>query len=145
MARHSKSIDIDAPVTEVYDRWSRWEQLNRYLPQIRDVQRTGADTLHWTVSLGGMDVEWDARVTAMEPNRRIAWESTSGFQNKGEVSFEELGPERTRVTVTAEYEPPLGASEGLFGIGGKIDEKLEEGLENVKEAAEAGSFTGAAS
>lgn len=136
MAKHSKSIEIDAPASEVYSRWSNWDNLAQYLPQIKSVRRTGPDTTHWIVSVSGMDVEWDARTTADEPGKRIAWESTSGFKNSGEVTFDALGNDRCKCTVTVDYEPPLGASEGLFGIGKKVDEKLQEGLENVRDDVE---------
>jgi uncharacterized membrane protein len=137
MAKHTKSIEIDAPVHEVFEQWRNYEQFERFLPQLTDVRRTGERTSHWVLGMGGMTVEWDAEVTALEEDRLIAWRSFRGLETSGEARFRDLGGGRTCVDLTLEYTPPLGASEGLFGVGAKVDERLEEGLENVKETVEA--------
>jgi uncharacterized membrane protein len=137
MAKHTKSIEIDAPVHEVFEQWRNYEQFERFLPQLADVHKTGERTSHWTLNVAGMTVEWDAEVTALEQDRLIAWRSIRGLETSGEARFKDLGAGRTCVDLTLEYTPPLGASEGLFGVGAKVDEKLEEGLENVKETVEA--------
>jgi hypothetical protein len=38
-------------------------------------------------------------------DQRIAWQSVDGSLNAGTITFEELGPDRTLVTATIEYEP----------------------------------------
>jgi uncharacterized membrane protein len=137
MARHTKSIEIDAPVHEVFEQWRNYEQFERFLPQLADVHKTGERTSHWTLRVDGMTVEWDAEVTALEEDRLIAWRSFDGLDTSGEARFKDLGGGRTCVDLALEYTLPLGASEGLFGVGTKVDETLEEGLENVKETVEA--------
>ncbi|HEU4752974.1 MAG TPA: SRPBCC family protein [Armatimonadota bacterium] len=137
MARHTKSIEIEAPVREVFEQWRRYEGFDRILPQLREVRATGERCSHWVIDLDGATVEWDAEITALEPGRLIAWKSVSGLENSGEAQFRDLGGGRTCVDVTLDYELPLDADEGLFGIGGKVEEELEAGLEGVKELAEA--------
>jgi len=39
------------------------------------------------------------------PDRRVAWAAVEGARNSGAVSFLELGPTLTRVTLDLDYEP----------------------------------------
>jgi uncharacterized membrane protein len=137
MARHTKSVEIDAPVHAVFEQWRSYEHFERFLPQLADVRKTGERTSHWTLKVAGMTVEWDAEVTALEEDRRIAWRSFRGLETSGEARFRDLGGNRTCVDLTLEYTPPLDADEGFFGVGAKVDEKLDEGLENVRDTVEA--------
>jgi uncharacterized membrane protein len=58
------------------------------------------------------DVEWDSRIVANEPGKRIAWRSLdgAGMPNEGELLF---GPGRpgwgTEVQFTWRFDPPGGA------------------------------------
>ena len=76
----------------------------------------GVGRSHW-VSDGpvGINLEWDAQVTEMEPNKRIAWRSIdddssdANMKTSGQVTFNGLSNNETEVTVTIKYAPPAGA------------------------------------
>jgi uncharacterized membrane protein len=57
-------------------------------------------------------MEFDAQTTQEEENRALGWNSVDGnVGTSGQVRFQELGPERTRVEVTLNYaDPPGGRS-----------------------------------
>jgi uncharacterized membrane protein len=118
MAQNLRSFEVNQPVELVYRRWLHYENLGEFAPQVKSVCKTGERTSHWVVEAMGLREEWDAEVTTMQENRRIAWRSTSGLENRGEVRFEPLGPDRTRVTVDFEYQ--------LLGHGESPDEAEEE-------------------
>jgi uncharacterized membrane protein len=130
MPRDSKVFEVEQPVSQVYQRWLNFEGLGDMAPQLKEVRKTGERTSHWVAEAMGMRQEWDAETTATEENRRIAWQSTSGLQNSGEVLFEGLGPNTTRVTVNFEYH--------LFG-GKKdaVDDELDDATEEVQDKLEA--------
>jgi hypothetical protein len=134
MARDSRTIELDCPVTEAYQRWLDYEELDEIVPQLKDVRKTGEDTSHWVAETMGMQVEWEARVTSKEENRRIAWESISGFENRGEVLFEPIDERRTRVTVNVEYQPfDRGPDGRLTEQIDRAAEAVETGLETIGE------------
>ena len=43
-----------------------------------------------------------------EPERRIAWRSNGGLRNDGDVAFEPIGADATRVRVAIEHDPDGG-------------------------------------
>src|SRR5690242_12074898 len=79
--KDSKTFEVEKPVNEVYRQWMNYEQLAELAPLIKEVRKTGDRTSHWVVEAMGVRQEWDAEVTDMEENRRIAWRSTSGLEN----------------------------------------------------------------
>lgn len=133
MARDSRTLEIDKPVEEVYQRWLNYENLADFAPQIKEVRQTSETRSHWVAEAMGVHVEWDAEVTAREENRRIAWQSVAGFENSGEVLFEPIGDNRTRVTVNFEYHPFSRGEEG------KLAEEIDEAAESAEETLEQGT------
>ena len=75
------------------------------------------DRWHWKAHAKWLgDIEWDTRIVADEPGRRIAWRSLDGAElpNEGELLF---GPGRpdwgTEVRLTWRFDPPGGTLGGL--------------------------------
>lgn len=99
------SVEVELPIQEVYDLWTNFEKFPDFMEGVSSVRVSGSDTMHWEASFFGVHREWDARVTENVVGRKIAWESTSGVDNKGAVSFEELSPNVTRVDLHLEFEP----------------------------------------
>ena len=131
MARDSRTFEVDRPVQEVFQRWVQYEDLAEFAPQIKEVRRTGEKTSHWVAESMGIRAEWEAEVTAREENRRIAWRSVSGFDNEGEVLFEPIGADRTRVTVNFEYRPLGRGDEGTLTV--EIDEAAVAAHETLEQ------------
>ncbi len=140
MAVHERSVEVDAPVHEVFLMWRNWSNFPKFMSHVKDVKDLGGGKSHWSANIAGIDEEWDAEITKMETDKVIGWRSISGLENSGEVRFDELDGNRTRVTVHIEYNPPasvLGdAAEALY-VGGEFDEDLEEDLSRFKERVEA--------
>jgi uncharacterized membrane protein len=73
----------------------------------------------------------------------IAWRSTSGAPNSGRVTFEEVDPNTTRITLAMEWSPE-GALENAGDALGFDDRQVEGDLERFKEYIEGrGVETGA--
>ena len=74
----------------------------------------GEDMSHWKVKGPfGKSVEFDAKTTEMDPDRGIGWDTVNGeVMTSGEVRFEEVSPDRTRIEVTMNYSDPPG---GVIG------------------------------
>jgi uncharacterized membrane protein len=111
------SVVVEAPVARVYEYWSNLENLPNFMSNIEEVRAMGPDRTQWRVKGPlGAKMEFDALTTRQEENRAIAWNTVGGnIQTSGEVSFQELGPERTSVEVTMNYSDPPGGKLGEVG------------------------------
>lgn len=110
--RIAQSIIVGLPQEEVYSFWRKFDNLPRFMNHLECVTETGNGRTHWkTRAPGGSSVEWDAEITADEPNRRISWRSLPGstVENSGTVAFERATGDRgTLIRVEMEYQPPFG-------------------------------------
>lgn len=107
-----KTINIDAPVEDVCQFWSRVENFPKFMTHVREVYRTGEGRSHWVArGPAGLSMEWDAVVTREEPNRLIAWGSAPGaaVENAGWVRFQPNAKGGTQVDIQLSYNPPGGA------------------------------------
>jgi len=130
-----QDIEVDAPVDAVYRRWTQFEQFPEFMEGVDEVRRLNDDLLHWAVTIAGKKAEWDARITAQEPDRRIAWVSVDGKQNGGSVSFVPVGSGRTRIHVQMSYRADGVAETAGAAVG--LDERRVRGdLERFRELVE---------
>ena len=115
--RIESSVVVEAPVSRVYEYWRDLENLSNFMSNVDEVRATGPGMTHWVVKGPlGAKVEFDAQTTQDEEYRAIGWNSVNGnVQNSGQVRFQELGPERTRVEVTMNYSGPPGGKLGEVG------------------------------
>ena len=136
----TKSIIVGGSVEEIYDLWANFENFPRFMKHVKSVTRTGERTSHWVAEGAlGMKAEWDAEITRLEPNKRIAWRSTEGSSVKtsGQVTFNELPKGQTEVTVTLQYVAPAGKPGAkLAAMLSDLAGRLEEDLRSFKAYAE---------
>lgn len=117
-------VEVDAPVRAVWERWADLEGLPEFMEGIDSVRRTDGDRILWHGTLEGRDVEWTSRISAWEPERRIAWTSESGHRDAGgEVTFAETVPGHTQVHVRIDW---------------PSDDEVEFSLERLRRLVEGG-------
>jgi uncharacterized membrane protein len=138
------TIEVDAPVEDVYRYWSNFENFPIFMSNVETVTVTDQDTSHWQVRGPlGKSVEFDARTTEMNPNRGIGWNTIDGeVMTSGEVRFEEVAPGRTRVEVTMNYSDPPGGAVGetVANILSNPERSLNEDLGNFARIVEGGGL-----
>ena len=138
------SIEIEAPVETVYGYWETLENLPNFMANVEEVRPTGPDTTHWRVKGPfGRTLEWDAQTTQKEENSAIGWNTSEGeIGTSGQVRFQEVGQNRTRVEVQMNYADPPGGTVGEVASRAVANPKLqlEQDLRNLKEILE-GSAT----
>ncbi|HXH13027.1 MAG TPA: SRPBCC family protein [Alphaproteobacteria bacterium] len=143
MERVEKSIDINVPVRTAYNQWTQFEEFPRFMEGVESVTQLDDTRLHWVANVGGDRKEWDARITEQIPDQRIAWRSEGGEFTAGDVFFQSLDANRTRVTVRFDYEPK-GITEKIGDMLGVVSRRVENDLERFKDFIEArGHETGA--
>jgi uncharacterized membrane protein len=143
MAKVEKSIEVDVPVSTAYNQWTQFEDFPQFMDNVESVQQADETHLRWVAEYGGKRREWDAEITEQVPDQVIAWSSTGGVRHDGTVTFEPLGPDRTRINVVMEWEPESFGEKVGAAVG--LDERsVSEDLDRFKEFIEArGVETGA--
>jgi uncharacterized membrane protein len=108
MSTIQQSIEVNAPVSAVFDRLSRFEDYPQFMTAVERVQQIDDSHLHWSARTAQRSVEWDAEITERDPGRCIAWHNTSGPPNAGRVELRPLGQQAARVTVMLSAMPGKG-------------------------------------
>jgi uncharacterized membrane protein/CBS domain-containing protein len=135
--------ELDVPVRTAYDQWTQFEDFPQFMEGVEEVKQLDDTRLHWVAEVGGRRTEWDAKIVDQVPDERISWTAVSGKRNAGEVRFEPLGPNRSKVHVRMEYEPE-GVIESVGGALGLPQRRVKADLDRFRELIERrGSASGA--
>jgi uncharacterized membrane protein len=137
MERIEKSVEVKCPVRTVYNQWTQFEEFPRFMAGVKEVKQLDDTHVHWHAEIWGKDKEWDSEITEQVPDQKIAWRSISGdAPNAGEVCFEPVAPDRTRVKLTMEYEPQ-GLVEKVGDKMGGLSARVQNTVEDFKKFIEA--------
>jgi len=141
MSTVSKTIDIKAKVSNVFTYFARPEHISDQFEE-----RVGMTVVPMDVKAGmgvgttfrvigdfdGKRLEWDCETTEYIPEQRIAAKMIKGPFKKWDIAveFKALEEKLTRLTMTVNYEMPLGL---LGGILNKIKfaKTAEKGMETA--------------
>ena len=94
-----KSIIVNAPVAEVYERWLSFEEIPKFIKSLGNFQRI--DDTHFSFSniRDGKEERGVIEVIRQIPERRIAWRTIADNVGLGVVSFEPLSETATEITL----------------------------------------------
>ncbi len=135
MTSHEHTVVVDRPLTTVYDQWTQFESYPRFMDDVESVRQIDDTTTHWRVSVGGVAREYDATITEQHPGEVIAWQSVSGPEQGGRVSFARIDPDHTRVTLRMDFEPH-GVAERVGDALGMVSSAVNGSLERFKDFIE---------
>ena len=143
MAEMEKSIIVDAPLREVYNQWTQFEEFPHFMEGVVEVRQIDDKRLYWRANIAGAEREWHAEIVDQTPDRRIAWKSLTGPYNGGAVLFLPVGDGRTEVTLRMQYEPE-GVTENVGDALGFVGRRVQGDLERFRTfMEERGAATGA--
>jgi len=141
-----KTINVNAPLDQVYLFWSNVENFPRFMSHVLEVRDLGEGRSHWTVTgPAGTPVRWQAVVTKAVPNQMLAWKSVGDpmVRHAGIVHFHENPDRTTQVDVQLTYSPPGGilghAVAAFFGSDPKT--AMDDDLVRFKSLIEDGKAT----
>lgn len=114
MARIQQSIDINVPVRVAYNQLTQFEDYPRFMDEVDAVRQLDDTHLHWSRTMAGRSMEWEAEIVEQLPDQCIAWRSIDGPHNAGRLEVQPLGQQQARVTLTMDCEPEalLGPVQG---------------------------------
>jgi len=134
MAFIDKTIEVQADVRDVYEAWTAFEDYPEFMETIETVTVVEEDRLHWVAVIEDETVEWDADLVEHTPDEKVSWRALDGRET-GEVRFEKLDADRTRVTYQLDYDPQ--AWEGKPDtVRHWMNRRVAEDLEAFKELVE---------
>ena len=143
MANIEQSIDVEVPISTAYNQWTQFEEFPQFMEGVDEIRQIDDRHVHWVVSFGGTQHEWDAEITEQNPDERVAWKNTDGKDNAGVVTFHQLAADRTRIMVQMDWAPE-GVKEKLGASLGFDQRRIEGNLERFKALIESqGTESGA--
>jgi uncharacterized membrane protein len=143
-----KTINIVAPIDEVFAWLTDWERWPEWMSHVQEVTPSGergveGERTHWVVDgPAGTAVSWDAVTTRFVPQDLVAWKTVDGspVAHAGIMRFFRNEDGSTRVDIQMSYNPILGAAGHAVAMAFGRDPKkqLDDDLARVKTAIETG-------
>jgi uncharacterized membrane protein len=134
MERVEQVVEVDAPLSVVYNQWTQFEEFPEFMEGVTDVRQLDCRRLYWRAEILGKEFNWDAEIYEQIPDNRIAWRSTSGNRNAGAVYFAPVG-EKTQVRLVIEY-IPADVSEDHEEARRVVSARVEKNLSSFRDFIE---------
>ncbi|MEU8635380.1 SRPBCC family protein [Amycolatopsis sp. NPDC048633] len=144
MSTITKSVDVEADVSTVYNQWTQFADFPRFMEGVDRIEQVDNTHTHWTISVAGVTKQFDATITEQNRDERVAWKSDSGPTHAGVVTVHRLDDSHTRVTVQMDIDPE-GFVEKAADKLGILDHRVQGDLDRFKKFIEVrdGHETGA--
>ncbi|MGQ0480226.1 MAG: SRPBCC family protein [Pseudonocardia sp.] len=129
------SVDVRVPVRTAYNQWTQFESFPRFMEGVERITQLTDTETHWVTKIGGVEREFDAKITEQHPDERVAWTTENGVDQGGVVTFHRLDDATTRVTLQLDHHPQ-GAAEKVGDALGLVQRRVKGDLNNFKEFIE---------
>lgn len=141
MIRLRRSIEVAAPLDEVYDFWRRFENYPHFMSYVAGVSVNESGGLRWIMNAPGMRLKWDASILSLSPSMGLRWRSSadSPIHHEGDVRFTPTASgESTRVDVFLAFAPPAGVLGYAVAhwLGFDPRDRIDTDLQRMKELIE---------
>ena len=120
-----QEVDIAVPLSVAYNQWTQFEEWPQFMHRIDRATQEDDDTISFRTKIWGKSKEFVGQIEEQIPDERIKWTVKEGVAHTGVVTFHELAPKLTRVTVSIDVQP------------GSLVEKMARGMRHVKRAVRA--------
>ena len=142
--RSSTPSRSDVPVREAYDQWTQFESFPQFMEGVESVRQLDDTHLHWVATVGGPAPGVGRRDHRAGPGPadHLALDH-AGTRTPAPSTFQRVGEERTRVTLTMGVEPS-NPSSGSARRSASRRRQVKGDLERFKAFIESrGAATGA--
>ena len=131
MSRITEDIEVGVAVRVAYDQWTQFESFPTFMDGVDRVLQIDDKTLEWTATIAGAVKHWRAEITEQRPDEVIAWRSTEGARNDGEVRFRSMGPDRTMIELQLDVEPDNLVEKAADALG-VVERRVRGDLERFR-------------
>ncbi|GAA1048370.1 hypothetical protein GCM10009569_04890 [Arthrobacter russicus] len=105
------------------------------MSSVDEVEQLNDEVVRFIATIAGVRREFDAKIEEQRPDHLVRWSSMDGVKNRGQISFESLGTNATRVAVEIVWEPS-GILETAASIFTMDHAAVRKDLDNFKEFIE---------
>lgn len=140
-----KTINLAAPIEEVFRLWTNYELFPHFMSMVRRIEDLGGGRSRWIVAGPmGVEMQWNTVVTENIPNEVFAWKTEPGapVAHAGIIHFQPNEEGGTRVHIRLSYNPPAGVAghfvASLFGVDPKS--QMDADLMRMKSFIETGNL-----
>jgi uncharacterized membrane protein len=139
-----KTMEIAAPLEEVYLFWNQFENFPAFMKSVHEVRTHGdRKRSHWTLrGPAGTRLHFDAERTLHIPNQVLAWKTVPGsaLRHSGQIKFFPGSHGGTKIELELSYSPPAGIVGLEFAklLGIEPKKRVEESLYQMKQIIEQG-------
>jgi len=137
-----KTIQINAPIEQVFEYLANYENFPQFMRNVRSVETRPDGRSHWVVAgPAATKVEFESYVIDLVPNELIAWSTVEGspVRHTGSIRLQP-SDDGARVHIRMSYTPPAGvlghAVAKLFGADPKTE--LDDDMMRLKSTLETG-------
>jgi hypothetical protein len=111
-----ETMDVGVPLDLAYNQWTQFKDFPSFMKKVESVEQEADEKLSWKAQILWSHRTWESNILEQIPDRRIVWRSkgAKGYVD-GAVTFHELAPELTRITLILEYHP-----QGFFEHTGNL-------------------------
>ncbi|MFF7780086.1 SRPBCC family protein [Streptomyces tanashiensis] len=132
MTMVQETIKVGAPLREVYDQWTQFEEFPIFMEGVEQVQQVDDRLCHWRTRLAGVTREFDTEIVDQLADERISWRTVDGdVRQKGVVTFQRVDDAHTRVSLAMEIQP-RGIVEKAGTALGIVESRVQGDLERFK-------------
>ncbi|GAA2179808.1 hypothetical protein GCM10009847_15370 [Leucobacter tardus] len=93
----SAVIDLKAPISAVYQAWTRFETYPLFMHQVKGIVQISDKVLRWRVAFEDLELGFDATILDRVPRRKLSWRNLGPFLHSGRVDLRSLSEERSRI------------------------------------------------
>jgi len=119
------SFDVGVPVRVAYNQWTQFNQWSEFMKKMEFAEaKDDEGKVQFRAKVFVLHRSWESTIIDMVPDDHIVWQSTGekGYLN-GAVTFRELAPNLTRLTLAVEYHP-AGFWENLINIWRSVGSRV---------------------
>jgi len=143
MSTIEESIEVQLPLSTVYNQWTQFEDFPKFMGGVEEVHQLDDTTLQWVANVKGRRREFTARITEQKPDERIAWVVEGGPFHAGVVTFHRIQPRVTKIMLQMDFQPQDVVEKAGDALG-FVKRQVTGDLERFKEFIETrGAETGA--
>lgn len=134
MVAIEKTVFVDVPVDIAYATWANYSSFPAFTNHVKRVDKITRKRTHWVIEALGYQLEFEAEIDQLKPNKHISWHSVTNVKHFGSANFDQ-GNGGTTVTLRLLFDTEDLADtliEDLDLSWGEFDEALEQALADYK-------------
>ncbi|HEV7785003.1 MAG TPA: SRPBCC family protein, partial [Thermoanaerobaculia bacterium] len=111
-----ETIDVGVPIQVAYNQWTQFQDFSGFMKKVESVEQESDEKNNWKAQVFWSHRSWEATTQEQVADDHIIWRSkgAKGYVD-GAVTFSELAPNLTRISLVMEYHP-----QGLFEHTGNL-------------------------